>query len=701
MLSVIVVAYNNENHIQRALRSCLSHKFSNIEVLVVYNNSCDDTLAAIETIKDDRVRLIINDENVGLGEARNIGMRNAIGSHLIFLDGDDFYFPGAIEYLVNIIEDSTWDILMFDYKRYYENGALIGNKKKYLLKECVYPRNASRKKLFRNFNVAWNKVYRKEFIKKINVEFALGFYEDIDWNVKCLSLANVVYVVPHALIAYRQRSGSILRSRNSGHLDALKRQEATFEFLMSNPEISKLYASEIFLQARSQIYNVVRDGTRLPKSDVPGYLKGANSLMGRYRDKFELPSRGFIEKAASLESYYVLNAADYIKRIVSKNKVRNLFVKVKKRLKVALYRGVFIRLPVSRRKFVYSSYWGQKIDCNPLAIYEEVKSRGGYDNVWIVKKGAVNPEDYPDVKLCFNNSILALWHLATARYLINNANFPDYFIKRKEAVFVQTKHGTPLKYMGLDIRPVSPTHMNWTRFKNRCLNWDYVISSNTYSTEKWRQGFPYHYKVLEMGYPRNDILKKEPSSELLANIKNRLGVSSDKKIVLYAPTFRDDQQNVDINEGEMFDPYAVQKAFGNDYVVLTRGHYFNIEPVSSNSDYCIDASDYSNSAELLLVTDVLITDYSSIAFDYLNLNRPIILYCYDISKYTSSRGCYINYKESSPGVLVESRNELVQVIKNEVYCSEGAKAKRDRFAYQLGMLDDGNASKNIVNEIIS
>jgi len=187
-------------------------------------------------------------------------------------------------------------------------------------------------------------------------------------------------------------------------------------------------------------------------------------------------------------------------------------------------------------------------------------------------------------------------------------------------------------------------------------------------------------------------------------IVNKIGLPTDKKVILYAPTWRDDEY---YNKGEYkfslkLDLEKMKSKFKDEYVIILRMHYLisgNID-LSGLDDFVYDLSDYSDIAEIYLISDMLITDYSSVFFDYANLEKPIIFYTYDIEKYRDDlRGFYIDFENEAPGPLVKNTEEVIDVIENIEDVNEAYKDKYSKFTDNFCSYDDGTAAKKVVKEI--
>lgn len=357
---------------------------------------------------------------------------------------------------------------------------------------------------------------------------------------------------------------------------------------------------------------------------------------------------------------------------------------------------LFRMLPMNKKKVVFESYWGKSHSCNPRAIYEYMdQHHQDFRCVWSLKN-----ENTPITgrgKAVRIHSWRYYYHLATAKYFINNANFPDFYEKRKRAVEVQTLHGTPLKTMGLDIPGEAASEKKRNKLLRRCDRWDYLLSPSRYVTDIARQSFAYKKDVLEVGFPRNDRLKANQEKESIAQIKRKLGLPVDKKVLLYAPTWRVKQSfKLELDLEQM------QQALGDDWVILLRFHYFTDHAVdlALYQGFAYNGTTHDDINELYLISDVLITDYSSAMFDFANLGRPILFFTYDLERYRDQlRGFYINFEEEAPGPLIRTTEELIQSIQDIEHYDDQYGKQLKAFHDRYCEFDEGDACRKAVERI--
>ncbi|MED1089107.1 CDP-glycerol glycerophosphotransferase family protein [Bacillus paramycoides] len=383
------------------------------------------------------------------------------------------------------------------------------------------------------------------------------------------------------------------------------------------------------------------------------------------------------------------NGKSFMKNLIEKNKE-------------TFYRVLNKVLPVNKKTVVFQSYYGNSYACNPKAIYEEMLNQNrDMKAVWIIKN--LETEILGNPIKVQPYSIKYYYYMAIAKYFVNNGNFPDFYEKRSGTIHLQTWHGTPLKRLGLDIDPSSPAYAENTspELIRRNERWDYLIGPNTYTSKILQRAYNFKKNVLEVGYPRNDMFYSQNNKERINEIKKLLNISPDKKVILYAPTWRDYEKRHE-PYAFRFDLDKFQQEFGNEYVLLLRLHYFDAARmhITGYEKFVYNVTYYNDIQDLYLISDVLITDYSSVMFDYANLNRPMIFFTYDLLRYGSQiRGFYIDFKKEAPGPLVQNENQLFKALHQIDTVQKKYESKYQKFREKFCHLEDGKASKRTIDTV--
>lgn len=388
---------------------------------------------------------------------------------------------------------------------------------------------------------------------------------------------------------------------------------------------------------------------------------------------------------------------------LGKKKLRKIF-KNKKQLSIYLYRHVFTKMSIKEDYVMLETFLGRNYADSPKNIYEYLCEHypGKYKFIWSVAHKTDIPYAHKTVK---RFGLRYAYYLARSKYFVFNMRQPEWMRKRKDTVFLQTWHGTPLKKLCFDQEEVlSATPLYKQQVYKQGSKWDYLVSDNHFSTEAFRSAFLYDKEILELGYPRNDLLYRSDREKIADQIKTKLNLPKDKKVILYAPTWRDDEY---YGKGKYkfalpMDIDRYQKELGDEYILLFRTHYFIADQLdlSNYQGFAYNVSKYNDITELYLISDVCITDYSSVFFDFANLKRPILFYMYDLEKYRDVlRGFYLDIEKEVPGPILLTDDEVISSIKNIDEVSKEYKDRYDAFWQRFCSLDDGNASKRIVEKV--
>ncbi|MCY8511012.1 CDP-glycerol glycerophosphotransferase family protein [Bacillus mojavensis] len=388
------------------------------------------------------------------------------------------------------------------------------------------------------------------------------------------------------------------------------------------------------------------------------------------------------------------------------NKCRSLLIKV-----YSVLFQLFALLPRNNKLILFESYSGKQFSCNPRAIYEylqENKDRYDYKLIWSIDKRYMSALEGVDVAYIKRFSFKWLWYMATAKYWITNSRLPLWIPKPKKTLYVQTWHGTPLKKLANDMDEVHMPGTTTEKYKQNFLReaskWDYLISPNAYSTNIFRSAFQFKKEIIEAGYPRNDILYSSNKESLIKKVKQELGINEDKKVILYAPTWRDNEfKKVGQYKFKLqFDLEEMKRDLGDSVVILLRMHYLVSEQfnLGKYNDFVKDVSLYKDIRDLYLISDLLITDYSSVFFDYINLKKPIVFFVYDLPIYRDSiRGFYFDFQQKTPGSLVQTSEELIKTVKDLLH-TPYIDHNYELFYNEFCNLEDGQASKRVIETIL-
>ncbi|MEV0009409.1 CDP-glycerol glycerophosphotransferase family protein [Streptomyces sp. NPDC047973] len=355
-----------------------------------------------------------------------------------------------------------------------------------------------------------------------------------------------------------------------------------------------------------------------------------------------------------------------------------------------------------RDAVLYSSFDGRQYSDSPRAVHEELVRRGGgTEHLWAVRdQQAVVPAGARAVALHG-----AEWHeaLARSRWIVTNTHLPEWFERREGQFVVQTWHGTPLKRIGRDLAGTPFADAAYmASMPRRAAQWSVLVSPNSFSTPVLRRAFGYEGEVLECGYPRNDLLHAADRAKVADTVRRSLGVPDGKRVVLYAPTWREDLPKRSGLYGLdlQLDLEQARRALGDDHVLLVRRHYLvggSVPP----SDFVRDVSRHPDVTRLMLISDVLVTDYSSLMFDFAQTGRPMLFHTYDLEHYRDTlRGFCFDFEKRAPGPLITDSAAVVEALRDPEAATAGHREAYDAFRESFCDLDDGTAAVRVVDRML-
>ncbi len=406
----------------------------------------------------------------------------------------------------------------------------------------------------------------------------------------------------------------------------------------------------------------------------------------------------------------------FLVNLAKKNKTLRIFFRntlnLKNKLKYSYYKAKY---KMDDKTILFEAFGGRNYTCSPKAIYEKMltmKEFKDYTFVWsFIDPSKHEVKKDKRLKIIKSKSKEYYKYISISKYWIVNSIIEEGITKKKNQVYVQCWHGTPLKRLRYDIvvNGASLNSVEEIRKRNDidAKKFDYFISPSKYCTEKFTSAFNLKALgkeniIIEEGYPRNDFLFNKTKKDIDA-IKKKLGLPLDKKVIFYLPTFRDNQHTSGVGYtyklGIDFD--SLKKKFSKEYVILFSPHYFieNSIDLTKYKGFIYNVARYDEINELYLVSDIIMTDYSSVFFDYANLKRPMLFYMYDIDDYKGNlRDFYISLDEL-PGPIAKTQDELENNLKNIDKEFKKNKEKYETFNEKYNYLDDGNASERVIKVI--
>ncbi|MGH3239017.1 MAG: CDP-glycerol glycerophosphotransferase family protein [Spirillospora sp.] len=374
-----------------------------------------------------------------------------------------------------------------------------------------------------------------------------------------------------------------------------------------------------------------------------------------------------------------------------------------RKTKIAVFNRVLSRLPVRPGLVVFESHLGRQYSDNPKYIYRELRRSGRpVEAVWSY---ASSPKAFPqDAKLVRRGSWAYFLALARARFWVDDQGFPDGLRKRPETTYIQTWHGSAFKLMGQDQPRVKRgPAAERARLRRMVERFDCFLVRSEHDVRTLCAGLGVRSELLPTGYPRNDPLVNgvDGDPELageVVRLRRRLGLDEgdDRRAVLYAPTFATGRKGRPARPLEPpIRPEVFARELGEEFVLLVRPHYLCRAALPPGARAVMrDVGGVPDAVPLLLLADALITDHSSIMFDFALLDRPIVLHLPDGRDRASG---YFDLERHAPGPITRTEDELVAALAG-LDGTEAVHAPRRRaFAGRFGEHDRGTAARTVVD----
>ncbi|QIM19300.1 glycosyltransferase [Leucobacter coleopterorum] len=791
LLSVVVPVYNVAQYFDQCLASVFDQGFApgELEVIVVDDGSTDGSgLIADKWARRHAELQSVRQPNSGLSAARNTGLDLATGTFLTFLDSDDIIPSGAYRRMIDVLRQTGSDFITAAPFRFagwdrhakpFARSADLYHESRRAVTLEQHP------EYLRDF-AAWNKIYRREFFVESEVRFPEGrIYEEIATSPILYSKAKAFDVFAEAGYFWRMTPGSITQTikpvKAHDRLAALAHIQHYFKERGSSPRLQDELGFAIvdynlrwtfleYFQLDEETQRYIAEKSREVLASVPdetitrvqsplsdwamlakrGDAAGLDSALrtSQHENLPDIPPGSTAAvQSQSLPRQSLRDRIRDSRRLPdSARRLRNFFVYL-------ALRPVLFRMPLLENTAVFSNYWGQKFSLSdgPAAVCIELnRSNPSMRSIVFatrndqrrirarVRELAADPRR---IKVVRNTSFAYYWYIWRAKYLFNDANFQlafrvDKFTgKRPGQIEVQTTHGIPIKKMGIDSEAAIDLAERKV-FLARSQRCDYLVSTSPLVAETYAHSFGIEPRVLQAGLPQHDVLFTPPDAQELLRIRKKYGLDPQKRIAVYAPTFR----NAD---GSVFpcllDLHMMQDQLGDEYQLVMKVHPFNHtqlglidfreltdfaqDPVPSpfvklmgevrlDPSYVAATLDYEASRsrdtvrkvdgsinELMFVADVVISDYSSLMFGYTHLRKPLVLFTPDIDHYNATRGSYYNVDEIAPGAVTKTTEQVIEAIRlssDADSWNERFDVKRNVFTERFLEWDRGDASRKVL-----
>ncbi|PTH89336.1 glycosyl transferase [Streptomyces sp. A244] len=710
--SIIVPVYKVQGFLRECLDSVLGQSYGDFEVIAVDDRSPDGSGAILDEYAacDARVRVLHLPENVGLGRARNTGLAQAAGDYVLFLDSDDHYTPGLLAAVAaRLAATDDPDILVFDHVRTHWWGRGGRSEASDLLAAAGLETFGIREspQYLNLFLVAWNKAYRRSFFQEHGLEYAPGLYEDAPVTYRSMVLAGRIACLDRIGVEYRQRrQGAITKTPGRRHFEIFPQYEGLFAFLEQRPDLD--WARPLLLErALDHMLFVLAREDRVRPADRGDFYREIRSFHRRHLPEggFPLPDgwRGAEMRLLASAPYATYAAARGLRdlRAAALGGQR----RVARKASDSALRGWYTaqsKRPLDPHLAVYSATHHRGVTGDPAAIHAKAREIAPHiRGVWVVREDAVDALP-PGIDHVTPGSRRYHEVVARATYWVNNVNWPGTLSKRPGSVHIHTHQGTPLKYMGADLltKPGARHGFDVPQMLRRADRWDYSLVAGRHAERAWERAYPCHFTSLRTGSPRNDVLVGAGPERGRA-VRERLGVPAGHTVVLYAPTRRDYRRGGHVDR---FDLARFAADLGPGHTLLVRLHPSLAAGVARGLGLAdlhrrgvvVDVTDEPHVEDVMLASDVLVTDYSALMFDYALLDRPIVVHADDWGAFAASRGAYFDITADAPGHVSRSYRELAWLFASGTWQDAEAARLRSGFRERYCEFEDGRAAERVV-----
>lgn len=734
-ISVIIPFSHYPHYLKECLESLKTSAFQDFETLLVVDKEHD---CIDDVIKEYSFVRVIESQVHGCAACRNVGMQYAMGEYIYFLDADDYVLENTLGLLA--VHAHGEDIVYGAISNTWNNKANYLEK---IANQEIDPEDLEEKQRLHEEKVdayrlknpdesehrlqsvyyllrvkkgirsitALGILFKTTFIRQNGFTFDENYryYSDMTFLCPVLDRLTSQVRVEDAIYVKRKHNDPI-------NYPALSQEESDdrFEERCKAVETTRSLIDENGIVRYYLDFKLIHFFTRsmskrLRRSQDERWRNEYFTMIIPYIEKcrpdvLDELSRNNAKMVRALLNHDLKGVQKQVRWVLGKKKFKKMLKNKNTAYKLAYFHR-YLKQPVKENVILFETFMAKNYSDSPKYIYEYIaQNHPEYECVWAINDGAKIPYGAKTVK---RFSFQYAYYLAVSKYLVFNVRPPLWYRKREEQVFLETWHGTPLKRLVFDQEEVTSASPKYKQqFYRQRKDWDFLVSANPFSTKTFRSCFLYEGEVLEYGYPRNDILYWPNKDEIAQQLKEKLGIPKDKKTILYAPTWRDDQH---YGSGQYkfelaLDLKLMKERLQDDYVVLLRTHHYISDhiDVSGLGDFVINLSSYDDISEIYLISDICITDYSSVFFDYANLKRPILFYTYDFDKYKNQlRGFYIDMNTEVPGPLLYTSEQVVQAIEDIDEITEEYKERYDQFYDRFCCYDDGHASEHVAEAMLA
>ena len=712
-LSIIVPVYNAEKHLHNSLNSLVKQALENYEVILIDDGSTDNSKKILDSFQKEYPDIIrvIHTENKGAANARNIGLDLATGEYVGFFDSDDFVAVDMYDKLYRLAKKENADIAVCGYYivsntniRSFQNGNTDQYGKSIYENPSIF---------IYGVPYLWNKIFKRSMIVDNNIRFnKLRIFEDLDFTYRLYFLANKIVKYDQPLYYYMRIGEETLTSEfNERFFDIIPAIKSLVDFTKGKNSYDD-FKDYILYTCLNHMY--LRMNVPIKPSNLMLKYKYIDECFA-YLDS-EFPSwkqhRIYFEYKKHNKTLYTSKL--YWKIVSLFLKPRRLLAKNLRRLikiaKIAFKPRIgskyikFVRnLSINDHYILLDSQHGNDLNGNMFYLLKELQDDSYKDfriylsvtqNRYEEFENKIRNYEFNRVNLIIYNSSEYAKVLAISKYLFNDTSFPPYFVKRNGQIYLNTWHGTPLKTLG---KKTKEDFYNICNLQKNFNSADFLLYPNKYMMDHMIEDYMIsnisENKIMLCGYPRNTVFF---DTRRRAELREKLKID-DKFIIVYMPTWRGTLNNkndasyiVDLEEKLS----EISKRLKPDQLLFLNVHPYLKDHIKVNgySNILLFPKEYET-YDFLNCADVLITDYSSVFYDFACTKRKIILFAYDKEDYWKERGLYVKFDEL-PFPMVETVDELIKEINSPSVISY------HDFNTEYNSYDHSKAAKDICKFLI-
>lgn len=725
-ITVIIPMYNASDYIEHTLKSVEQQWFEGkIEVICVDDCSTDDTVARVEAFQSSsafHVTLVHQPTNQRQGAARNRGLEMATGTYTFFLDSDDFLDEHTFASMFSKAETDACDVVLCDWTFYYEEtGEHYVNNDLFMVETDLVGEDCER--LYQSrYYFSVNKLYKTSFLRANGISFGEGYiYEDFEFYVNVVQQAKHIGIVNNPFYKVRVNEQSVTKTNYTtdvhmrDFLTAVEKSLALFHprheesyymvykyffercLLYADRRVPPRYKKEM-IERTTRLLNAKETEFYVPRKIVlENQLYFRRGLIQRDRTR-TIMFIDWLSRKRRLRKLYRIYAAGrrffsvrtWVHRLkqskLNKRRRRRAIAKIKQRSREAALQEKVLFLGFDYRYMGNSKYLFDYMTAHHPSVHVQM----------VTNDERVRPEHRIKPRSA------AFWQaLGEASVIVTESWTPLAFYKKEGALWIQLWHGTPYKKMFFDSHEkyIAKHNRNHKRHKKLDIEkWDVLIADSAGAVDLFASAFSRKRDTIApVGYPRVQwLIEQDENEELKRELKETLAIQPEQTVLLYAPTWRDynfKNPNPDLNY--VLDIGALMEALGDDYVLITKMH--SMEKGTVVDPNIIGAPAEMETQELLLITDTVITDYSSIVFDVLPIGKKIALYTNDRKRFDEARGTYEVLDALLAPFTFQDEEALVQYIRSPV--DEAQQASFRTLREQYGNTFEENSNTTIVEMI--